>query len=158
MKREFRCAAGAGRVRRTVGYVILISASFATAACGSSSDSGLIGGPGGPGESAGGGSGGGLSSGCDPTVCPSNVSAGQIACCTSDLKCGMLIGKSPDNYCVTPDHGGAVDMSCPTAFVLDGAGTGCCRSNGTCGYEDTVYGTGCVDPAQIGYAPGQPCQ
>jgi hypothetical protein len=58
---------------------------------------------------------------------------------------------------VTPDLGGTPNPKCPSAFVLDGKGLGCCRSNGTCGYTDEKYGTGCVDPAQLDLAAGKSC-
>lgn len=91
----------------------------------------------------------------DVRACP--TPAGQVACCTNDFQCGLRVGTPPLYSCVTPDLGGTPNVKCPSAYVLDGKGAGCCRSNGTCGYTDDKYGTGCVDPAQLELAPGKPC-
>jgi hypothetical protein len=91
----------------------------------------------------------------DPQACPSDPN--HVACCTVDFRCGLYQGQAPELVCISPDSGGKADSDCPGTFALNGNATGCCRSNGTCGYLDPNYGPGCVDPVQVGLKPGKSC-
>jgi hypothetical protein len=129
---------------------------------GRAASSGGAGGGAGSSGSSSGGAGGGAGSGgttfgtCrDPNACP--TPPGQVPCCTIDFHCGLRVGMAPLYECVTPDLAGTLNAKCPSAVVLDGKAKGCCRSNGTCGFMDPSYGTGCVDPVELGYSAGKPC-
>jgi hypothetical protein len=139
--------------------------------CGSTDDKTLVQGDGVPVPSAGGASATGGATGAGgaapgaggtaepicslPTQC--SVPSGARPCCTDDFRCGISVGEALPRPCVTPDPGLGLDQNCPTRFILEGTGHGCCRSNHTCGYQDPKYGLGCLDPTQLDLPAGAPC-
>jgi len=158
-------------------------AAVAVPACGGSSDDSATGGSGtaGKGGSAGSSSGGAGGTSANPPVACGTASCKGVtiavpgapsleipACCADEAsgKCGLdssflaMFGPTFDVACQPLAQPGVLDSSCPDSKKTPVTGTtfsinfpGCCRANGTCGYElnnigglpNLHIGLGCVD-------------
>ena len=92
---------------------------------------------------------------CGGVVCQPPPIAGASACCVG-TQCGASSTRSADK-CLEKNQPGSFDPTCPSQTIDVMTLKGCCKPNGSCGVFDTVMGFGCVDPGQIGGAPGPKC-
>jgi hypothetical protein len=164
------------RAVRAVVASALITA-VAVSACGNtSSDSGTTSNAGASGSAGSGGSSGSAGAetvACGTSTCTSvpivipNAAALTIPACCSDVStnhCGLdssflaMFGPTFPIACQPTEQPGKLDSTCPDSVKTPITGTqqsiyfpGCCRANGTCGYQlDTLGGIfrldlGCVD-------------
>ena len=59
--------------------------------------------------------------------------------------------------CVETNQPGQVTDKCPDTSIYNQPIQGCCRADHTCGFYDSTFGLGCVDPQDFGAPPGGPC-
>jgi len=142
-----------------------ISGSGGVGGTGGISGSGGVGGTGGISGSGGvgiGGAGGGAATTCGGATCPvlaTNPLVQVQPCCTDNDTCGA--SEVGSNFCSDVFDPGPDSAACPSEPIQTNLGPtlmgiGCCRTDGRCGLNGSLFGVGCVAREEMPFSLGGP--